>query len=331
MEDVIFNGSDSRKPVGMAQVSLIFSNTARDTLLKYSEFNEISITRRLYRSGESQYMINKTPCRLIDIRELFMDTGIGGKAYSIIEQGKIDQIVTARAEERRSIIDEAAGIVKFKTKKKEAEKRFSLTKQNLLRVEDVLAELEKQEETLKAQVELAERYLHAKGRLEQLKKCSEATTWAQRTEKKEEVEEIREIALDRLKGLETNITSSKTNESAMQLEIALLEKKLDDISLENQKKKEEIVDLKNRIKTENLAISNLEEWLTKSNDEIEEFSQQLKATEKRIETCKKDEETLKGEIAGKDEILDHLKEKERVLSQQYSGKKKSLYSKPKSN
>ena len=153
MEDVIFNGSDSRKPVNMAQVTLVFSNPGHDTLAKYSEFTEIAVTRRLYRNGESRYLINKTACRLTDIRELFMDTGIGGKAYSIIEQGKIDQIITNRPEDRRTIIDEAAGIVKFKTKRKEAERKFAQSKQNLLRVEDILAELIKQEETLKVQVE----------------------------------------------------------------------------------------------------------------------------------------------------------------------------------
>ena len=313
MEDVIFNGCNSRKPVGMAQVNLIFSNPTHDALPKYTEFNEISITRRLYRSGESQYLINKTPCRLTDIRELFMDTGIGGKAYSIIEQGKIDQVVTARAEERRSIIDEAAGIVKFKTKKREAERKFAATKQNLQRVEDILAELEEREERLKVQVELAEEYLHAKGRLERLKKNCEAATWSLRKEKREEIGKSKEEELDRRKNLETEIASLETKESAMQIEIALLEKKLDDIGSENQRRREDVVNLENRIKTEILTIDNLKEWLKKSGDEIENVNRLVGEIGSKIESCKTEEETLKREAEEREEALEYWEESRKVL------------------
>ncbi len=314
MEDVIFNGSDSRKAVGMAQVTLVFSNTSHDTLLKYAEFSEFSVSRRLYRSGESQYLINKTPCRLTDIRELFMDTGIGGKAYSIIEQGKIDQIITSRAEDRRSIIDEAAGIVKFKSRKKEAERKFALTKQNLLRVEDILAELEKQEVSLKAQVELAEKYLHAKGRLERLKKCSEAVTWFQLKEKVDAISQSRSAIVEQQKSKENAVAAIESKASSTKIEIALLEKKLDDIKTENQRKKEEIINLENQIKTDHLTIANLEEWLVKSYEEIDDSSKQLNVIIKKISTHEKDEQKSKSEIAGKADLLENLKEKEKRQS-----------------
>ena len=111
MEDVIFNGSSFQKPMGMAEVTLTFTNTEGDTIRNYEQYTEIAITRRLYRSGESVYMINKTPVRLKDIRELFMDTGVGGTGYSIVEQGRVGEIVSARPADRRVLIDDAAGIV----------------------------------------------------------------------------------------------------------------------------------------------------------------------------------------------------------------------------
>lgn len=121
MEDVIFAGTQYRKPVGLCQVSLILDNSDKDLSIEYAE---VTITRRLYRSGESEYYINNTQCRLKDIQELFMDTGIGKEGYSIIGQGKIEAVLSGKPEERRSLLEEAAGIVKFKWRKEEADKNF---------------------------------------------------------------------------------------------------------------------------------------------------------------------------------------------------------------
>ena len=124
MEDVIFNGSDNHPPLGMAEVTLVLANPTvpgpqPDERAEYLKYSEIEITRRLYRSGESEYLINKTHCRLRDILDLFMDTGVGTKAYSIIEQGQIAKMISAKPEDRRAIIEEAAGITKYKARKKE--------------------------------------------------------------------------------------------------------------------------------------------------------------------------------------------------------------------
>ena len=159
MDEVIFAGSSFQKPSGMAEVTLTFSNPKGDTLDRFTDYTEIEVSRRLYRSGESVYMINKTPVRLKDVRELFMDTGIGGTGYSIIEQGRIGEIVSAKPVERRTLIDDAAGIVKFRFKRETAEKRLEETTQNLLRVNDVLGALAEQEEGLREHVEKAEKYL----------------------------------------------------------------------------------------------------------------------------------------------------------------------------
>ncbi|MBI5484714.1 MAG: chromosome segregation protein SMC [Deltaproteobacteria bacterium] len=158
MEDVIFAGSDNRKPLGLAEVSLVFSTEDGRAPAKYLDYSEIQLTRRLYRDGESDYLINKTPCRLLDITELFMDTGVGTRAYSIIEQGKIGQILHSRPEERRFLIEEAAGVTKFKSRKQLALKKIEGTRQNLARLADVLGEIRRQLTSLQRQAKKAEKF-----------------------------------------------------------------------------------------------------------------------------------------------------------------------------
>lgn len=316
MEDVIFNGSDSRKPVNMAQVTLVFSNPGHDTLAKYSEFTEIAVTRRLYRSGESRYLINKTACRLTDIRELFMDTGIGGKAYSIIEQGKIDQIITSRPEDRRTIIDEAAGIVKFKTKRKEAERKFAQSKQNLLRVEDILTELIKQEETLKVQVEEAEKYLNAKSRLERLKQCLEAISWSKLRNQALGISDDREKVDTTIKAYQNQLSAIETNASALSLEISLKEKALSDARTDTQHKKDQIIKLENQVKTDGIALENLDEWIYKSAEELEENNKQLLASQNQLILYRQEAETLTEEIRNKESLLENLAEREKLQGNQ---------------
>lgn len=155
MEDVIFAGSDTKKALGFAEVSLCIDNSDRKIPV---DFTEIHIMRRMYRSGESEYFINKTNCRLKDIHELFMDTGIGRDGYSIIGQGRIDEILSNKSEDRRLVFEEAAGIVKYKTRKQEAEKKLEQTKQNILRVTDIIEEIENQLEPMAVQADVAKRY-----------------------------------------------------------------------------------------------------------------------------------------------------------------------------
>ena len=155
MEDVIFSGTETRKSLGFAEVTLVLDNSEKDLPIEYSE---VSVTRRVFRSGESEYYINKNACRLKDIRELFMDTGVGKDGYSIIGQGKIDEILSSKSEDRRNIFEEAAGIVKYKSRKEEAEKKLQKTDDNLIRINDIVEELEKQLSPLKIQSESALEY-----------------------------------------------------------------------------------------------------------------------------------------------------------------------------
>ena len=165
MQDVIFAGTQLRKPLGYAYVAITLDNADHQLAIDY---DEVTVSRRLYRSGESEYMINGTPCRLKDVNELFYDTGIGKEGYSIIGQGQIDRILSGKPEERRELFDEAAGIVKFKRRKYAAQKKLEDEKQNLVRVNDILAELERQTGPLEKQSEKARIYLKKREELKTL-------------------------------------------------------------------------------------------------------------------------------------------------------------------
>lgn len=165
MQDVIFSGTELRKPLGYAYVAITLDNSDHQLAIDY---DEVTVSRRLYRSGESEYMINGAVCRLKDVSELFYDTGIGKEGYSIIGQGQIDKILSGKPEERRELFDEAAGIVKFKRRKYAAQKKLEAEKQNLVRVNDILAELENQIGPLERQSEKAKVYLKKKEELKTL-------------------------------------------------------------------------------------------------------------------------------------------------------------------
>ena len=165
MEDVIFNGTEMRKPLGMAEVSLVMSGIQEERLKgvpglssDLSEYDEVMVTRRLYRNGDSEYLINKTPCRLKDIRSLFLDTRAGTKGHTIIEQGRIEQILNATPQDRRELIEETAGIVRYKKQKAEALRKLDSTQQNLLRVRDIITEVRRQLNSLERQARQARSY-----------------------------------------------------------------------------------------------------------------------------------------------------------------------------
>ena len=158
-QDIIFAGTQNRKSLGFAEASLVFDNIDGALPIEYSE---VTVTRKIYRRGETGYYINKVPCRLKDIVELFMDTGIGRDGYSIIGQGKIDEILSNKSEDRRHIFEEAAGIVKYRARKEETEKKLEQTKLNLLRINDILTEIEGNLDPLQQQSDKAKKYLNLK-------------------------------------------------------------------------------------------------------------------------------------------------------------------------
>ncbi len=168
MEDIIFNGSREKKPLGMAEVTLTFGNIDGNLSHSFSHYNEITVRRRIYRSGESEYFLNKTPCRLKDITDLFLGTGVGSKTYSMIAQGQIGDIITARPLDRRTIIEEAAGITKYKAKKLESQRKMEATQNNLVRIGDIIGEVKRQMDSLSQQAKKAEEYKGLKSEIKRL-------------------------------------------------------------------------------------------------------------------------------------------------------------------
>ena len=186
MQDVIFNGSEHRPPTGMAEVTLTFDNA--DGRLPV-DFAEVQVARRVYRSGESEYLMNKAPCRLRDIQELFMDTGIGTSAYSLIGQGKIDLVLSSKPEDRRFLFEEAAGIIKYKTRKRIAMRKLDSAEQNLLRLGDIIAEVQRQMRSLKRQVNAAIRHREL---TEALRNLEIRNAWLQHNELTGQIADLKE-------------------------------------------------------------------------------------------------------------------------------------------
>ncbi|MFC7392523.1 chromosome segregation protein SMC [Scopulibacillus cellulosilyticus] len=265
MEDIIFAGSDSKKPLNMAEVSLTLDNS--DQYLAY-DFSEISVTRRVYRSGDSEFLINGQVCRLKDIVELFMDSGVGREAYSIISQGKIDNILNSKAEEKRKIFEEAAGVLKYKSRKHAAEKKLNESQDHLHRVEDILHELQDQAGPLEEQASIAKDYLEKK---EQLKHV-----------------EVSLLAYD------IEQTHQMWEEKTKEIEVLASEK--NDWSKTIKKKERLYKKQQDYLKALDESIEELQEALLLSSETLEKFEGQKKVLEERKRHAKDNAEQLQDRI-----------------------------------
>ncbi len=234
MEDVIFSGSDKRKVKGLAEVNLILDNSDGTFPLDYSE---VSIKRRLYRTGDSEYFINKTPCRLKDIHELLVDTGFGRDAFSHIGQGRIDEILSVKPEERRTVVDDAAGLIKYKNRKKEAHKKLDETKKSIVRVEDILIELESQLEPLAQQADKAKEYLKLKEEIDELEISK--TVWLIHNLKSEltEKQKKHDLLVDEITEMEARTASVESSLEKKQLKIQTLDREIREKQMNLQEKK----------------------------------------------------------------------------------------------
>ena len=254
--DIIFAGTQNRKSLGFAESSLVFDNS--DGALPI-EYTEVTVTRKIYRSGETGYFINKVPCRLKDVLELFMDTGIGKDGYSIIGQGKIDEILSNKSEDRRHIFEEAAGIVKYRTRKAESEKKLEHTKLNLLRINDILSEIETNIEPLKAQSEKAKKYLNLREEL----KSIEIGLFIYNIERyKTSLEEIikdEEIFENQCKDEEEKLERIKSLKEELKLQIDEITSRIEEMSNLGFESKKEIEMLNSDINVANTRINNNKE------------------------------------------------------------------------
>ncbi|TAJ85692.1 chromosome segregation protein SMC [bacterium] len=287
MEDVIFNGSESLPPTGMAEASLVFDNEDERGPTEYSGFSEIMVTRRLFRSGESEYSINKVSCRLKDIIELFLGTGVGNKAYSIVEQGRVDELVNAKPEERRSIIEEAAGTSKYKSRKLVAERKLERTQQNLLRVSDIVREIERQIRSMELQAKKAERYRALK---KELKEKELAWATIQRKGLEEEIaarEKKLKAQEDRLVQLTASLHSKEAESESTKLSLLEAEK---EINLQQEavyQRKVQIQGEEQRIEFYKKDLAGLQDIKQKTESEVLQMREKLRVLTLEIEELQK--------------------------------------------
>ncbi|WP_405726242.1 chromosome segregation protein SMC [Anaerotignum sp.] len=311
MEDIIFAGTENRKPLGFAEVSILIDNQDGKLPLEYSE---VQVTRRVFRSGESEYRINGTACRLKDIQELFMDTGVGREGYSIIGQGRIDEILSAKGDDRRRIFEEAAGIVKYKTRKNEAVHKLEKEQQNLLRVDDIIGELEVQVDPLEKASAKAKEYLRLKEHLKQAETeafCKDAERIGTQLEKLEQDEAAaREQMADSTQKSDSEREKALSmREKAEELD-ALLQQQNDEMTelrAEMEKTEGEI-----RLREEQKA--NDEANISRIREEMAEKSRKQQENAAEQATCVSKRNALKLEMDRQQNALDALEETYASLS-----------------
>ncbi len=312
MQDVIFSGTELRKPLGYAYVAITLDNSDHSLAIDY---DEVTVSRRLYRSGESEYMINGSSCRLKDVNELFMDTGIGKEGYSIIGQGQIDQILSSKPEDRRNLFDEAAGIVKFKSRKETAIKKLEEEKINLTRLSDILSELEKQIDPLEKQSEKAKEYLKHR---ERLKTLDVNMFLLENKNQKDQLEEAGKnlgIAEESLSEAKDNYQKAKDEYENLQKELERLDAEIDearakitDSSVKKEKLEGQIGILNEKI---NSASVNDAHFKTRMKDEQAKIDEKNKEKDKYLE----DKEEIDKEVKALLEDRDNAKkELDSVLS-----------------
>ena len=231
MQDVIFSGTETRKPLSYASVAITLDNSDHKLPV---EFNEVTVTRRLYRSGESEYLINGSNCRLKDINEMFYDTGIGKEGYSIIGQGQIDRILSGKPEERRELFDEAAGIVKFKRRKNTTVKKLEEERQNLVRVTDILSELTRQLGPLEKQSETAKIYLAKREALKELDVNMFLLEYSSTAESLKELGEKHRLAQENLEDTQKEYEQTRVEYDRLEQELEELNTRMDALRMESQ-------------------------------------------------------------------------------------------------
>ena len=303
MEDVIFAGSDSRPPIGMAEVVLTFDNKDGGAPEPYSQYPEIEIARRLYRSGESDYRINKQACRMRDIQDFFRDSGIGAKGYTIVEQGKVAEIVSAKPDERRVLIEEAAGISKFKARRREAESKMNSTEQNLVRVNDVLGEIKRQISSLERQARKAAKYKRLQETLRVLELSLAKDERSELLGKENGAGAELQQFQDRVTGLEANLAERELAVENKRIALTEAEKAVSAGSEALYTLRSEIKDLEGRIELSRRERDGIEEGNEGRSGEIEQLNQQREAAEAEAATAAEELARLEAAVDGEAEAI----------------------------
>ena len=274
MEDVIFSGTENRKPLGFAYVAITLDNSDHSLDIEYEE---VTVARRVYRSGESEYLINGSSCRLKDVQQLFFDTGIGKEGYSIIGQGQVDRILSGKPEERRELLDEAAGIVKYKKNKAATEKTLEQEREKLERVTDILSELEQQVKPLEQQSIVAKEYLQLK---EQLKNLDSNAFLLEIDEMKQEQKQLEEkitVVTDQMNATNEGFHTTKNEYEQLETKLNEMNQSLDAIKnsiseakVTREKKEGEVKVLNEQINTAKTTDAHIQNRLNQLNTSLED-------------------------------------------------------------
>jgi len=303
MLDVIFNGTSNRKSMSYAEVTLVFANTKH---LLNLDADEVAVTRKLYRSGDSEYLLNNKTCRLRDIKELFMDTGVGADAYSIIEQGKVATLLQASKDDRRAIFEEAAGISKFKARKKEALRKLDRTEQNVLRLTDVVGELEKRLRSIRYQAGKARNYQTYAARLKELRLNQFLAEYYQ-------LENDLRDTKNQLAHLQNQLDSVTTDHEKIQARLAILDDELDTCQRQIRSAENDLLQCTSQISTQQERIdvghrrcAELTELVGKNRSRINSFRDQIRQLNKEIHADQQHLEQAETDLALRQEQLDSL-------------------------
>jgi chromosome segregation protein len=328
MDDVIFNGSDGKQALGMAEVSLTLENDGHNIPEKYANYSEIKISRRIYREGENEYSINKIPCRLLDVREFFMDAGVGARTYSIVEQERISKLVEAKPEERRQFIEEAAGIIKYKTRKDSALRKMESTRQNITRLNDITREVKSQMNSISRQAKKAETYKILRKDIKEARLTLALQASSESAEKIDALKASRKALDERatltdtdLKGFEAQIEEIKarlvegeSTFSSLQEHFFTIKSQLTVKEQEIRFSKKLIEDLEEKKKECLEEIATLREKREETGEERESLKAQLLELGENISTTKNAIGQMQGDV-------DLLREREEIISREVEEEK----------
>lgn len=317
MEDILFNGAKSHQPAGMAEVTIVMANDSVPGMADSIGPSEISLTRRLYRSGDSEYLINKVPCRLKDITQFFMDTGMGTKAYSIIEQGRIGFLVDARPEDRRTLIDEAAGITRYKVQKKEAERKIEATEQNLTHISTVMHETKRQINTLTRAAAKAARYKDLKDQLKQLDIMLAAVDLKELSGKKEDALFSKQELDVRLTGLLSELETMELELEKTRLEIVQHEKTAEEKAAAHYELQGEYERLKQEDQFIDARIQDAQVRQVRLGEELIKLTGQKEGKAEELERLQEDLYTFRSEADEKTAYRDALRSEFAELKGEY--------------
>ena len=289
MEDIIFNGTENRKPLSFAEVSMIMDNSDKKLNLDYPE---VTVTRRVYRSGESDYLLNGTKCRAKDILELFMDTGVGKEGYSIIGQGRIDEILSNKSEDRRMLFEEAAGIVKYRTRSFEASNKLAKERENLVRVNDIIATLESQVGPLEVQAEKAKKFISLSNKL----KTVEVNRFVIEADRFEN--DIKEVEKT-ISQLGNDVLREHRQEEVLQKKRTSLKSDLSNVDLQYEENSNSIGEKRSQVEQKENDIKMCESEIQHFNENIERLNKNIDQNKKAIEDKKNESDALDAKIIAK--------------------------------